>query len=199
MSRLKNTTRQGKTYDVISVQKGNGDGTLYIWKKRNHHLQETQKDTRQLFANCVWLSGRMRIEERLDERPRLQRKQNDENENKTKQKNVTPEKSVMTLANKTHKRPEYTSSRHFWLINYGEQTSTSTLALGYSLLCPALAFSAVINFAMKRSALVPPSCATPSVLGCSCPQVGVETEISEVVQGTPHPLFYLPPPPVFRT
>ena len=63
-------------------------------------------------------------------------------------------------------RPGDTSSRQLWLINYGERTSTSPLALSYILslvlpvtfghttACrnPALAFSAVINFAITRSA-----------------------------------------------
>ena len=34
------------------------------------------------------------------------------------------------------KRPEETSSRHLWLVNKGERTSTSPLALGYPLLGP---------------------------------------------------------------
>ena len=33
----------------------------------------------------------------------------------------------------------------------------------------------------------------PLVLGCSRPMVGVDAESSEVVQETPHPLFFLPP------
>ena len=33
----------------------------------------------------------------------------------------------------------------------------------------------------------------PLVLGCSCPLVGVDAESSEVVQETPHRLFFLPP------
>ena len=74
----------------------------------------------------------------------------------------------------------YTSSRHLWLFNYGERTSTRTLALGDALLglsvtfghtttsCSAvLAFSVSIYSAMKRSALVPPSCAVSLTLGCS--------------------------------
>ena len=47
----------------------------------------------------VWLSGRLHIEGRLNEGPRLQRKPKDENEeNKT---NVTPKKDVMGSANQT--------------------------------------------------------------------------------------------------
>ena len=45
----------------------------------------------------------------------------------------------------------------------------------------------------------------PLVLGRSYPLVGVDAESSEVVQETPHPLFFLPPlhsprpPPILRT
>ena len=35
------------------------------------------------------------------------------------------------------KRPKSTSSCHLWLINHGERTSTSTIALGYPLLGPS--------------------------------------------------------------
>ena len=55
------------------------------------------------------------------------------------------------------KLPEDTSSRHLWLVNKGERTSTSPLALGYPLLGPSrrvwasLAFSAAIHFVMKLS------------------------------------------------
>ena len=57
---------------------------------------------------------------------------------KTKQNrtNVTPEKDVMT-SNLQTTRPEGTSSRHLWLVNKGERTSTSPLALGYPLLGPS--------------------------------------------------------------
>ena len=40
------------------------------------------KGRRQLLGNCVWLSGRMPIEERLNEGPRLQLKQKYEKETK---------------------------------------------------------------------------------------------------------------------
>ena len=46
----------------------------------------------------VWLLGRLHIEGRLNEGPRLQRKHKDEKRSKAKQNkaNVTPEKDVMT-------------------------------------------------------------------------------------------------------
>ena len=81
------------------------------------------------------------------------------NENETKQ-------NKRNIIERQHDiRPEDTSLRHLWLVNYGNQTSTSPLALGYPLLglprhlrhttacrSPALAFSSAIHFAMKRSA-----------------------------------------------
>ena len=105
-----------------------------------------------------------------------------------------------------------------WLVNKGERTSTSPLALGYPLLGPSrhvrayhcmpqssLGFSAAIHFAMKCSApsLFCRSAPFPLVLGCSRPLVGVDAESSEVVQETPHPLFSWPPiqpaPPTIST
>ena len=77
-------------------------------------------------------------------------------------------------------RLEDTSSRHLWLINYGERTSTGPLALGYPLLgcsrhvrayyttachSPALAFSAAIYFTTKGSVPCPMSCAIPPCPG----------------------------------
>ena len=52
--------------------------------------------------------------------------------NKKNKTNVTPEKDVMTSAYQSF--PEDTSSLHLWLVNKGERTSTSPLALGYALL-----------------------------------------------------------------
>ena len=47
----------------------------------------------------VWLSGRLYIDRRWNEGPRLQRKHKDENE--AKQTKITPEKDVMTSENQT--------------------------------------------------------------------------------------------------
>ena len=95
--------------------------------------------------------------------------------------------------------------------NDGERTSTNTLALGYppalgpspvtfgytttACRCPALTFSAAINFFMKLSSrpLFRRLASFPLVLGCSHPLVDVDTESSELVQETPHPLFPLLP------
>ena len=132
----------------FSLKKKNGNGTKKYSEKR--HLQKKKK-------KHVWLSGRLHIEGRLNEGPRLQRKHRDENEAKQKKRNTN---DVMTSASQT---PEGTSSRHLlWLVNKGERTSTSPLALGYPLLgnsghvrayhCmpySSLGFSAAIHFAMK--------------------------------------------------
>ena len=106
----------------------------------------------------------------------------------------------MASTNKT-KRPEDTTSRHLWLINYGERTSTSTLALGYSL--PGYSRHVRVYYCndpfhhdtrCSTPYLILPSWAIPVVLDCSRPLVGVDTKSSEVVQETPHPLFFLLPP-----
>ena len=125
-----NTIRQGKE---------NARRTLHIRRKRElyknyrkkRHLQRKnnktkQKRRRQLLGNCVWLSERMHIEER-----------------RTVERRATA--SVKTKRRKRNKhnlrrhdiRPEDTSSRHLWLIKYGERTSTSPLALGYPLRGPS--------------------------------------------------------------
>ena len=65
------------------------------------------------------------IEGRLNEGPRLQRKHKDENEEK--------QNKVDTRERQDDIHPEHTSSRHLWLVNKGERTSTSPLPLGYLL------------------------------------------------------------------
>ena len=64
--------------------------------KKKEKEKEKEKKKRQLLCYCVWLSGRMHIEERMNEGSRLQSKRKYENETKT---NVTPEKADMTSAN----------------------------------------------------------------------------------------------------
>ena len=106
------------------------------------------------------------------------------------------------------KRPEDTSSRHLWLINYyGERTSTSTLALGYPLLGPSRHVRAYYSIPKSSPGFL---CSDPFrhepfyslfcrlapvtlVLGCSRPLVGVDSERFEVVQETTHPLVFLSP------
>ena len=108
-------------------------------------------------------------------------------------------------------RPEDTSSRHLWLINYGERTSTSPLPLGYPLLGPSRHVRAYYCMAKSSNSLFIYSSSDPSrhetfrplfrrpassplVLGCcSRSMVGVDAKSSEVVQETPHPLFFLIP------
>ena len=48
-----------KTYNVVCIQKvnGNNDGIITLGKR--DISKETRKRTQQVFANCVWLSGRM--------------------------------------------------------------------------------------------------------------------------------------------
>ena len=61
-----------RLYDVLSIQRESGNGIKNTQKKR--HLQKKKKH--------VWLSGRLHIEGRLNEGPRLQRKHLDENDAK---------------------------------------------------------------------------------------------------------------------
>ena len=134
---------------------------------------------------------------------------------KTKQNktNVTPEKDVMASANQTP--GGYTGSRHLWLVNRGERTSTSPLALGYPFLgpsrhvrayqplhavrSPALAFSAgndPFRHEMFRP-LFSRSAPFPLVLACSRPSlVGVDAESSGVVVQEIHPVHSFSWPPI---
>ena len=92
------------------------------------------------------------------------------------------------------------------LINNGEQTSTSALALGYPLFGPSRHVRAC--YCMPHCSLGS-LCRDPfrheefrplyhsfvpffSILSCDPPLVGLDTESSEVVQETPHPLLFLP-------
>ena len=83
--------RKERTYDVLSIQRESKNSTKLlgksdIIKKRKH----------------AWLSGRLHIEGRLNEGPRLQRKHEDEKRSKAKQNKVkvTPEKDMIS-ANQT--------------------------------------------------------------------------------------------------
>ena len=94
---------------------------------------------------------------------------------------------------------EDTSSRHLWLVNKGERTSTSPLALDYPLLGPprgvrayhcmpesSLGFRCSDQFCheMFRPLIHRPA-PFPLVLGYSRPLVGVNTDSSEIVQAKP--------------
>ena len=135
------------------VQKGRKKVSSPI-KKRN----KTKEDTRQLLSNCVWLPGRLYIEELLHEGPRI-----DSMKAKRRKRNK-PKQNRERQNGSGKKHPEDISSRHLRLINYGKRSSTSTLALGYILslillvtfghtteyFSPALAFSAAMHLAIKR-------------------------------------------------
>ena len=149
----------------------------------------------------MWLSGRLHIEGRMNEGPRLQRKHEDENEAKQNKCNTRERRNGICKPNAR----EDTSSRHLWLVNKGERTSTSPLALGYPplgssrhvraydcmpLSSPGFLCSGLLHHEISRP-LFRRSAPFPLVLGCSRPLVGVDTGSSEVIQEAPHPLFFL--------
>ena len=127
-------------YDVLSIQRENGHRTQILGKrtspKKQKKEEKTKKGRRQLLRTCVWLSGRMHIEERraIERRAAAPVKAKNENKTKRNKTNAAPEKDDMTSEKKTKKRPEYRSSLHLWLVNYGERFSTRPLALGFPLL-----------------------------------------------------------------
>ena len=76
VTRWKNTIQKKKTYDVLSmykerpvmVQKYSEKATSSKKKKgrkKKKKKKKKKKGRRQLLGNCVWLSGRMNIEERF--------------------------------------------------------------------------------------------------------------------------------------
>ena len=79
VTRYKNTIWKERTYDVLSIQRESGNGTKNNREKR--HLQRNKREKK----HVVWLSGRLHIEGRLNEGPRLQRKHKDEKRSKAKQ------------------------------------------------------------------------------------------------------------------
>ena len=150
VTRQKKTNREERTYDVLSIQRENGNGTKNTRKTRHLKISKRKKERN----TCVWLLRRLHIEGRLNEGPRLQRKHKDENKAKQNKGNTRERRHGIYLQTR----------HHLWLVDKGERTSTSPLALGYPLLgpsrhvrtydcmrSPALAFSATIHFAMKCS------------------------------------------------
>ena len=97
---------------------------------------------------------------------------------------------------------------HLWLINYDRRTSRSTLSLGHPLIGPSRHVR--VYYCMPKSSpgflcsdlychetfrpLFRRPAPFPLLPGCSSrPLVGVNTESSEFVQETTHPLFFRPP------
>ena len=68
------------------VQKYSEKGDIFKEEREKTKTKRTQTVVMYVESShidsCVWLSGRMHNEERLNEGPRLQRKQKDENETK---------------------------------------------------------------------------------------------------------------------
>ena len=129
-----------------------------VQRKYSEKATSTNKQKENKKQKNVWLSGRLHIEGRLNEGPRLQRKRS-----KTKT-NVTPEKDAIASANKTPGGYKFTplvasqqgrANRHESAC-FGLSSSWSfpSRSFGHTTACrsSALAFSATIHFAMKCSA-----------------------------------------------
>ena len=117
--RTLHATRKRQWYDIL----GKSDISKKWGKKRKKH---------------VWLPGRMHIS--IKERSTLERT-TEASVKKAQRQERSKTKQTQHQRNTTSylriKRPEDTSSRYLWLVNYGERTSTSPLALGYPLLGPS--------------------------------------------------------------
>ena len=109
----------------------------------------------------VWLSGRLHIEGRLNEGPRLQRKHEDENEAKQNKRNTRERRHDICKSNARRAQVRATCG---WSTRTSEPARTRLLWAILSLVLlvtfghttawrgPALVFSATIHFAMKCSA-----------------------------------------------
>ena len=91
--------------------------------RKKRHLQTKKKEKRKRKKH-VWLSGRLHIEERLNEGPRLQRKHRDENEAKQNKRNTGEKRHGICKRNARR-------------IQVGANQHESPLALGYPLLGPS--------------------------------------------------------------
>ena len=66
VTRLKNTIWKERTYDVLSIQRENGNGTKKYSEKETSPNTQKEKNKNK---KHVWLSGRPHIEGRLNEGP----------------------------------------------------------------------------------------------------------------------------------
>ena len=129
----------------------------------SEETKKQRKGRRQLLGNCVWLSGRMYIEERRT----IERRATGFSESKKTKKTKKTKKQNQNKCNtrerrqgicKTTKSPEDRSSRHLWLliVNYNMASEPARARLlwailflvlpvtfGHTAACrsPALAFS----------------------------------------------------------
>ena len=87
--------RRKSRNNVLSIQRESGNGTKNTRKKR--HLKINKK-------KHVWLSGRLYIEGRLNEGPRLQRKRRDENEAKQNKRQNKQKETRVAIGAPVHRR-----------------------------------------------------------------------------------------------
>ena len=72
--------------------------------RKKRHLQINKKRKKRKRKKHAWLTECLHIEGRLNEGPRLQRKHSDEKRSKTKQTNVTPEKTRHGICRRNARR-----------------------------------------------------------------------------------------------
>ena len=120
-----------------------------------------QKERKKERKNHVWLSGRLRIEGRLNEGPRLQRKHKDESEAKQNSCNTRERRhgickpnarriQVRATCGLSTRASEPARAHLLWVM----LSLILPATFGHTTACrsPASAFSAATNFAMKCSA-----------------------------------------------
>ena len=160
-------------------------------------------------------SGRLHIEGRLNEEPRLQRKHKDENEANQNKHNTREIRHYIC-------KPNARRIQAHAFCGYSQQgQSIQHEPAGFGLFSSwsfpsrsVIRLHAVVQLwlSLQRSVSprnIPPLvllfCAISPHLGCSRPLIGVDAESSEIVQEITHPLFFLAhhtaraPPPILRT
>ena len=139
---------------------------IYSAKPTSPNKQKEKKERN----TYVWLSGRLHIEGRLNEGPRLQREHKGENEAKQNKGNTRERRHGICKPNARRIQVRATCG---WSTMVSEPARARLLwailslvlpvTFGHTTGCrsPALASSAAIHFAMKCSTTFPPFCAIP--------------------------------------
>ena len=179
-------------------------------KQKKNGKSDTSKKTKK----HMWLSGRLHIEGRLNEEPRLQRKHEDENEAKQNKPNTRERRHDICKPNARRAQVCATCGQSTRRAN---QHEPACFGLSSPWSFPSrwgIPLHAVVqpwffcNDPFCHEMFRPLFCRSAPfslVLGCSRSLVGVDAESSEVVQETPHPLFFPDPlhsprpPPFLRT
>ena len=215
--------RKGKTYDILSIllirENGNNDGKEYSEKvapsKKHKKRNKNKKGCKQLLGNCVWLSGLLHIEERLNDGLRLhseskktRTKQNRTHVNTRERRHAICKPNarkiqVRTICGYSTMARKSVRARLLWAI----LSFVLPVTFRHSTACrsPALTFSAAIYFTLKLSA--PCSAVLRHSLSSWVAVVHWSVPMAKAPRSSrKHPIHYFSwpptqpaPPPILRT